>query len=180
MNRTIAILSLAAASLLGCTAAQTGATPSAPAAAPQTSPSPAGYRNLQVLPRDITREQLLAVMRNFTRSLGVRCNHCHVVTATTPEEKLDFPSDAKEEKRVARVMIQMTRQINDEWLARVEQAEGHAEGHAGGHAENASAKPAQAASAAAMTQPRVGCWTCHRGHPEPELPPPPPSARPAQ
>jgi hypothetical protein len=141
---------------LGCTQTAT-----APAAAPQTSQaaSPAGFKNLQVLPRDISREQLLAIMRTFTRSLGVKCNHCHVVTATTPKEELDFPSDAKEEKRVARVMIQMTQQINAEWLERVEQAEGEHE---------------EAATAAAPEQPRVGCWTCHRGRPEPELPPPPP------
>jgi len=142
--------------LLGCT----GTTPQ-PASAPQQAASAAGFKNLQVLPRDISRDQLLAVMRTFTRGLGVRCNHCHVVTATTPKEELDFPSDAKEEKRVARVMIQMTRQINGEWLERVEQAEGHAEEHA----EAASATP---------EQPRVGCWTCHRGKPEPEMPPPPP------
>lgn len=65
----------------------------APAAAPQAAaqaPSAAGFKNLQVLPRDITRDQLLAVMRGFTRSLGVRCNYCHVVTATEPKEELDF------------------------------------------------------------------------------------------
>lgn len=146
-----------AVSILGCTG-----TASAPSAAPQMTSqtaSPAGFRNLQVLPRDISREQLLTIMRTFTRSLGVKCNHCHVVTATTPKEELDFPSDAKEEKRVARVMIQMTQQINTEWLERVEQAEGEHE---------------EEATAAAPEQPRVGCWTCHRGQPEPEMPPPPP------
>src|SRR5688500_19371611 len=40
------------------------------------------FKNLQVLPPDITRDQLMATMRSFTRGLGVRCNHCHVVTAT--------------------------------------------------------------------------------------------------
>lgn len=140
-----------AVATLGCTG-----TMSAPA--PQAA-SPAGYKNLQVLPRDISREQLLATMRTFTRGLGVKCNHCHVVTATTPKEELDFAADTKEEKRVARVMIQMTRQINTEWLERVEQAEGE-------HAE--------VESAAAPEQPRVGCWTCHRGQVEPEMPPPPP------
>ena len=150
-----------AVSVLGCTGTAS-APASAPAAAPQMTSqtaSPAGFRNLQVLPRDISREQLLTIMRTFTRSLGVKCNHCHVVTATTPKEELDFPSDAKEEKRVARVMIQMTRQINGEWLERVEQAEGHEE---------------EAEAAAAPAQMRVGCWTCHRGQPEPEMPPPPP------
>ncbi|HYC89781.1 MAG TPA: c-type cytochrome [Thermoanaerobaculia bacterium] len=152
MRKHLAVFLLALA-FLGCTA-----TTPQPAA---SSPSAAGYKNLKVLPRDISREQLLAIMRTFTRSLGVKCNHCHVVTATTPKEELDFPSDAKEEKRVARVMIQMTNQINREWLERVEQAEGH---------EEADAPAAEGA----MLQPRVGCWTCHRGQVEPELPPPPP------
>jgi hypothetical protein len=154
MKRAIALLSLIA--ILGCTTTQS------PATEAQSTPPVSRAKNLKVLPRDLTRDQLIAIMRTFTRGLGVRCNHCHVVTATTPEEVLDFPSDAKEEKRVARVMIQMTQQINTEWLERVEQAEGHA--------ADASTQPAE---------PRVGCWTCHRGKTEPEMPPPPPP-RPAQ
>ena len=145
-------LSFAIALVLGCTTAQTPA-PSAPA---QTSE----FKNLQVLPRNITRPELIATMRTFTRGLGVRCNNCHVVTETTPEEKLDFASDAKEEKRAARVMIQMANQINDAWMKRVEEAEGHAP------------------SAAESAQPRVWCWTCHRGKPKPEMPPPPPAPTP--
>ena len=94
----------------GCTTNSTQAPTQAPAA---QAASPAGFKNLKVLPRDLTCDQLLAIMRTFTRSLGVKCNTCHVVTATEPKEELDFASDAKNEKRVARVMIQMTRQIND-------------------------------------------------------------------
>lgn len=138
----------------GCTTMNTSAP--APAAAQSE------FKNVQVLPRTMTRPELIAVMRSFTRALGVRCNHCHVVTATTPEEELDFPSDAKEEKRVARVMIQMTNQINGAWMQRVEMAEGHSE--------------AEAARAAAAEQ-HVWCWTCHRGKVEPEAPPPPPPAQ---
>jgi Photosynthetic reaction centre cytochrome C subunit len=130
------------------------ATATAPAAAPQPAPNPE-FRNLQVLPRDITREQLLATMRTFTRGLGVRCNHCHVVTATAPKEVLDFPADTKEEKRVARVMLRMVNDINGTWMHRVEEAEGE-------HVD-ASAPPEM----------RVVCWTCHRGKTEPEAPPPP-------
>jgi predicted trehalose synthase len=133
--------------ILGC-ASQT-ATP-APQAAANTQSE---FKNLQVFPRDIPREQLLAAMRSFTRSLGVRCNHCHVVTATEPKEVLDFPSDAKTEKQIARVMLRMTSEINQTWMNRVEVAEGHAP------------KPDNM---------RVSCWTCHRGKTEPELPPPPP------
>jgi hypothetical protein len=147
--------------VLGCTTAatQTSAAQATqqPAAAPATPPPP---QNLQILPKDIPRDQLIAIMRNFTRSLGVRCNHCHVVTATEPKEVLDFPNDAKEEKRVVRVMMQMTQQINGAWMQRVEAAE---------HNATLDATPVPG-------EMRVGCWTCHRGKAEPEMPPPPPPA----
>ncbi len=152
---------VALALILGCTTAQTQTqTPATTPAAAQSQ-----FKNLQVFPKDIPRDQLIAAMRGFTRSLGVRCNHCHVVTATEPEEKLDFPSDAKEEKRVARVMLRMVQQINGQWMERVEEAEGHT--------------PAEARAEAAAQQ-RVSCWTCHRGKTEPESPPPPPPPAPAR
>lgn len=140
--------------VLGCTTAQT------PPAQAQSE-----FKNLRILPRTITRPELIATMRSFTRALGVRCNHCHVVTATEPKEQFDFPADTKEEKRVARVMMQMTAQINGAWMERVEVAEGHEE----------EATPA----AGETMQQRVHCWTCHRGHTEPEFPPPPPADPPA-
>ena len=133
--------------ILGCASAA----PQAQAPASNTGVQ-SEFKNLQVFPRDIPREQLIAAMRGFTRSLGVRCNHCHVVTATEPKEVLDFPSDAKTEKKIARVMLRMTAEINRTWMARVEEAEGHA--------------PEPGSQ-------RVGCWTCHRGKTEPEMPPPP-------
>lgn len=140
--------------ILGCTTATTQ-----PAATPAAAqPAQSQHKNLQVFPKDIPRDQLIAAMRGFTRGLGVRCNHCHVVTATEPKEELDFASDAKEEKKVARVMIQMVMQINGTWLPRAEAAEGE-EHHAA--TEDAT---------------RVACWTCHRGKTEPELPPPPPAS----
>lgn len=141
--------------ILGCTTAST-----TPTQRQTAGPANLEFKNLQVLPRDISRDQLLTIMRSFTRGLGVRCNGCHVVTATEPEEKLDFPSDAKEEKRAARVMYQMVQQINGPWMQRVEQAE---------HPERA----AHAEAGEEHGQPRVVCWTCHRGKLEPEAPPPP-------
>jgi hypothetical protein len=152
-------LALALILVLGCTTA-TQPTQSQQAAAPQAqsqtqSQSQGMYKNLQVLPKDIQREQLLTVMRGFTRGLGVRCNFCHVVTATEPKEVLEFPNDAKEEKRVARVMMQMVSQINGTWLPRVEAAEG----------EHVTAE---------QIETRVSCWTCHRGKTEPDTAPPPP------
>ncbi len=148
--------------ILGCTTLQSGTTPqTTPAAATAPASSTASqFKNLQVFPRDIPRDDLIAAMRVFTRSLGVKCNHCHLVTATDPKEVLDFASDAKEEKKVARVMLRMTTELNQTWLPRVEEAEGHA-------AAPMTVMPQQAVSG------RIGCWTCHRGMTEPEIPPPP-------
>jgi predicted trehalose synthase len=142
--------------ILGCTTMPGDAPQPATPATAQSQ-----FKNLQVFPPDIQKDELIAAMRVFTRSLGARCNECHVVTATEPKEVLDFPSDAKEEKRVARVMLRMTHELNTTWMNRVEAAEGHAEA------------PKAMSVQEAVTSGRVSCWTCHRGKTEPELPPPP-------
>jgi hypothetical protein len=104
-----------------------------------------GGRNLKVLPQNITHDELIATMRGFARSLGVKCDNCHVANPAGSKERLDFASDAKPEKSVARQMILMTRNINGTLKKITPDAE------------------------------TVGCWTCHRGKKEPEeMPPPPP------
>jgi hypothetical protein len=75
----------------------------------QTGQQPPPPKNLQVLPKDIPRQQLLATMRTFTAALGVECTHCHVSSQ-------DRASDAKPPKLVARKMIEMTMHINGEHL----------------------------------------------------------------
>ena len=149
---SIPLLPLLLTGVLACST--TPAT--APAAAPKSE-----FKNLQVFSKDIQREQLLNAMRGFTRGLGVRCDHCHVVTATEPKQQFDFADDAKPTKRAARVMIQTVAQVNGTWIPRVKSAAGDPPAIAGA--------PVEAA---------VSCWTCHRGKPEPESPPPPPQPGP--
>ena len=36
------------------------------------------YKNLKVLPKDITKEQMDSVMHHFTDALNVKCGFCHV------------------------------------------------------------------------------------------------------
>jgi Photosynthetic reaction centre cytochrome C subunit len=135
--------------MLSCTTQQT--TPAAaPAAAPAVVANPE-FKNLQVLPKDLTRDQLTTIMRSFSQALGVRCNECHVVTATEPRQQFDFASDAKPEKLAARVMIQTTMDLNNRWIPRVK----------------AAAKVQEPAQAPGMD---VSCWTCHRGKKQPENP----------
>jgi hypothetical protein len=104
------------------------------------------FHNLKVLPQNITRDQLIATMRSFTRSLGVKCDHCHVPAPEGSKEHFIFESDAKPEKEVARVMLRMTRQINADYVEKVNE-----------HGTS------------------VTCYTCHRGHviPDSTLPPMP-------
>ena len=89
-------------------------------------------------------------MRGFTRSLGVRCPYCHVGEEGADLTTFDFASDEKPPKKVARLMIQNLNDTNAK-LASV------------------GDKPAG--------EPRVTCWTCHRGEKKPATPPPPPQGR---
>ena len=60
------------------------------------APDDPGFKNVKVLPKTLTDQQLHMVMREWAMSLGVRCDFCH---AADPSGKgLDFPSDAKPEK----------------------------------------------------------------------------------
>jgi hypothetical protein len=127
----VVILALATASVVA-----TGQTPGAGrGAAPAQEPP----KNLQVLPKDMPRPQVIAVMQAFTAGLGVGCTHCHV---EVPGAQPDFASDDKPEKKTGRVMMRMTTELNAKLVAEL-------------------GKPA-----AELT--RVGCITCHRGMPQPK------------
>lgn len=119
------------------------------------------FKNLQVLPKDISKDSLDEIMDGFKAALGVKCGFCHAVDSNT--HKLDFASDAKEEKGVARYMIKMTAGINSTYF-NFEKSE----------------RPDTIAV--------VKCKTCHHGNPHPDeagmdnqsseehhdMPPPPP------
>ncbi|RFM28323.1 c-type cytochrome [Deminuibacter soli] len=72
-------------------------------------------RNLKVLPENISRDSLDAIMDEFKVSLGVKCSFCHAPRATDPS-KLDFGSDDKPEKEIARHMMRMTADINKQYF----------------------------------------------------------------
>ena len=74
--------------------------PAAEGAKPRRAmPEPKNLKILQPGP------QLIPIMRSFTASLGVQCNHCHV--------QGDFASDDKQQKLTARKMLEMTHHINE-------------------------------------------------------------------
>jgi tetratricopeptide (TPR) repeat protein len=86
------------------------------AAAPAPAQFPDKFTNLKVLPKDISKNDLQATMRGFSFALGVRCEHCHV---QNPDKSMDFPSDQKETKATARLMLQMVAAVNRDYVANV-------------------------------------------------------------
>ena len=87
-------------------------------------------KNLQVLPKDMPRNQVTGIMRQFAMALGVRCEHCHTeapAAAAPPDTaggrggrgggpQLDYALDDKETKKVAREMLKMVNDINGKYL----------------------------------------------------------------
>lgn len=73
---------------------------------------PSHPRNLKVLPKGTSPDQLRDTMVGFTQALGVRCVHCHVGEEGKPLSTFDFASDAKPEKQIARDMVKMTGDIH--------------------------------------------------------------------
>jgi hypothetical protein len=73
------------------------------------------FKNLKVLDKNITKDELEIVMKQFKTALGVKCNFCHVESKTNPG-KLDFASDENKHKNVARGMIRMTKRINKKFF----------------------------------------------------------------
>jgi tetratricopeptide (TPR) repeat protein len=69
-------------------------------------------KNLQVLPKDFPPEKMSAVMKGFTRALGVRCPYCHVGQEGKPLSTFDFASDQNPNKDRAREMYRMLGDVN--------------------------------------------------------------------
>ena len=69
------------------------------------------FKNLEILPKDIKRPQLMKIMRTWSGDLGVRCSHCHW-GPTDKFKDLVFESEKKETKKTAREMYRMVTRIN--------------------------------------------------------------------
>ena len=72
----------------------------------QATPQARTPQNLQVLPKDLTFQQVQQTMRTFTAALGVECTHCHV------GGQQDRAKDDNPKKSVARQMLKMTMALN--------------------------------------------------------------------
>ena len=74
---------------------------------------PEQMKNPKAFPKDFPAKKLAAVMKGFTRALGVRCPYCHVGQEGKPLGTFDFASDANPNKDRAREMYRMLGDIND-------------------------------------------------------------------
>ena len=78
-------------------------------------PSRHEFKNLKVLPKNISSKNLSRIMiDDFEDGLGVSCGFCHAEEKDS--RKLDYASDAKPEKKIARLMMQMTIGINKNYF----------------------------------------------------------------
>lgn len=98
-----------------------------------------GPKNLKVLPKNVSHEELEKVMKGFNAALGVKCNFCHA-PKSNGEKGLDFASDENPHKNIAREMMKMTNKINKKYFKHE---------HAG------------------VIQ-NITCETCHNGNKEPK------------
>ena len=105
------------------------------------------YKNLKVLPKDITKKQMDSVMDHFAKSLGVKCNYCHVRNEAA--RAFDFANDSIEHKKIARDMLRMQIALNRKYF------------------DIRNAKKMD-------TKLEVTCYTCHNGkaHPASRVPVP--------
>ena len=94
-------------------------------AGPAAAQIPDEFENLQVLPKDIEKRQLVEVMKSFCGALAVRCVYCHVGEEGAPLSEVDFVSDDNHHKDATRVMMRMVDAINGTHLP--ELGEGHPE-----------------------------------------------------
>ncbi|MCI0432022.1 MAG: c-type cytochrome, partial [Gemmatimonadetes bacterium] len=83
-------------------------------AVPVRAQIPVEFRNLRVLPRDISRDSLVQVMRSFSFATGLRCEDCHVLPENGAFENAQFDLDDKLTKRRARYMLEMVNRLNEE------------------------------------------------------------------
>jgi hypothetical protein len=79
-------------------------------------PAPSNeYKNLRVLPKDISTKDLSRIMiDDFEDGLGVSCGFCHAEEKNS--HKLDYASDEKPEKEIARLMMKMTLDVNEKYF----------------------------------------------------------------
>jgi hypothetical protein len=104
-----------------------------------TAQIPDKFTNLQVLPKEIPKADLVSLMRNYAGDLNVRCGFCHTGGDPNTLQGVNFASDENDKKKTARLMMRMVQSINNDHLSKL------------------GMKPAA----------QVTCLTCHRRNSDP-------------
>lgn len=78
-------------------------------------------KNLKVLPSNTSGKEVNKIMKEYSRSLGVKCGFCHVSEKVEGQErpKFDFASDNKPEKNTCRNMMKMVSAINENYIGKM-------------------------------------------------------------
>lgn len=84
--------------------------------------SPVKFKNLKVLPQDISDEDLDKVMDGFKAALGVKCGFCHAPSKENPK-KSDMASDDNPRKDITREMMRMTQEMNMKYISKIPHAD---------------------------------------------------------
>lgn len=149
------------------------------------------FKNLQILPKDISEHDLDSVMHHFSQSLGVHCDFCHV--RNKEDKKMDFAADTKPEKNIARRMMRMAVDINKNYFVEMEMDydmdkdqmdSAHKDMDHKNKEMKMNSMDTSSINNSRFMLMEVNCYTCHRGdsHPDSKLPPrkqgppPPPQA----
>jgi hypothetical protein len=80
-------------------------TPESPTPRPSNNPIPDSFTNLQVLPKNIPKAELVALMKQFSITFKVRCLYCHAVSDDLTVGS--FSSDEKDAKLKARELLKL-------------------------------------------------------------------------
>ncbi len=153
-----AAIAFAASAFAQAPPAAGGPPQESPGHGPRNYPAPT---NLKVLPKNLTGAQVHEIMEGWAGALGVHCDNCHAADpkniGPNGKPRLNFASDEKDEKKMARIMYTMLETDKKDYIARVA-------------AMDKMDEPA----------PPLTCGTCHRGHLDPEkfTPPPHPQGAP--
>lgn len=152
MRLSSALFPTASIGLLGAAIFAVASVAQAPQAPPSGGAPPHRNfpqpKNLQVLPKDMSGQQVIETMQGWAGALGVHCDYCHAAiegkVGPNGRPELDFAADTKDEKKMARIMYSMTEDMKKNYIAKV-------------------------AAIDKMEEPaaQLTCGTCHRGHEDP-------------
>ena len=108
---------------------------------------PTEIKNLTVLPKDTSVDDVMKIMKAWNTALNVDCVFCHVGQVGKPLSTFDFASDNKKRKEASRIMLRAVMDTNEKFKTIGED-----------------------------DPPRVSCATCHKRsrHVEDTLPAEPP------